>query len=248
MSKFLKIVPVILGLTLMTGCATAEPAPIADEIPFLPSSNLPSEIGTQPQEFSSDSNILLKAYKAYRVQEGPGDGIDYYLYWNDKTYNGAGEQSLESKTSNRERDRISLAFYAPDIDVLTSGKTNIKFFLKFDSHGQNVLTLCNGILFEVAGEAIKVPTTMLNTCDVEEYGEQSRMYFTGSEGRSASENNEVIRLFSLLAQNSFTVRLVDQTGKEHVFVFDKDRPYPSPQAFFKTAFEAAKAVSIGLGY
>ena len=244
-NKKAKITALALVVGLLTSCAA--PETIEDtEIPFLPTSSFPSGLNTQPSEITNDVNQLKKSFDSYRLKEGPGGEIDYYLYWGDTQYNGAGEQSEESMKANRERDRVSLAFYAPDIDVLVDGRANIKFFLKFDPHGKNILTLCNGMLFEVAGEAIKVPTGMLETCDLEEADDQSRMYFTATDDKT--HDAEIKRLFTLLSQNTFVIRLMDTDHKEYVFTFDKNRDYPSPQAFFKTALEAEKAISLGLGY
>ena len=245
-------VPLALIFSLaISGCSApldSQTSEHEEVIPFLPTSSLPSDINVQPREFTSDLDKLTSSYNAFDLEEGPGGRIDYYLYWSDKTFTGAGEQSEKSLLTTRERDQISLAFYAPDIEVLTDGRVNIKFLFKFDPHGKNLLTLCNGVLIEVAGEAIKLPTSVLETCDLEKPGDQYRLYQTAGEYSTAAEDAEVTRVFGLLAQNTFTVRLVDQTGEEHVFNFDKSRKYPSPQAFFTKAFEAAKAVKMGLGY
>lgn len=244
--------PIALVFSLaLSGCSTGPASSIAEQegvIPFLPTSELPSDVNIQPSEFTADLKKLKASYNSFDLKEGPGGRIDYYLNWGDKTYTGAGEQSEKSLLTTRERDLISLAFYAPDIEVLTDGRVNIKFLFKFDPHGKNLLTLCNGVLIEAAGEAIKLPTSVLETCDLETPDDQTRLYQTAGEFSTATEDAEVTRVFGLLAQNTFTVRLVDQNGEEHIFNFDKSRKYPSPQAFFTKAFEAAKAVKMGLGY
>ena len=61
-------------------------------------------------------------------------------------------------------------------------------------------------------------------------------------------NSNLYRMYQLMAQNSFKVKLVDTVGKEHVFSFDIGSGSPSPQDFFRIAFEAEKAVKLGLGY
>jgi hypothetical protein len=235
---------------LVSGCASPAAEVVAEvEAPFLPTTSLTQGLGINPKPFTSDLDKLQKSYDFYEVTEASAGGdLDYSLDWQGQ-FGSVGTLSDEAQASNRERDQVNLAFNAPDLEVYLDGTTSFFVFLTINSQGEEVTAFCNGILFEVAGEAFKIPgeeDCFDNRQD--EFSFDSFSFFFGDNYSWDSENAEVTRMFQLLAQNSFRVKVVDTEGKEHVFTYDISREFPSPQDFFRIAFEADLAVKAGLGY
>lgn len=235
---------------LVSGCASPAAEVAAEvEAPFLPTTSLTEGLGIEPKLFTSDLEKLKKSYEFYEETEAyAGSDYDYSLDWQGQ-FERVGTLSDEGHASNRERDKVSLAFNAPDIKVYLDGTTSFFVFMTINSQGNEVTAFCNGILFEVAGEAFKIPGE--EDCfdnRVDEFSFDSFSFFFGDNYSWDSENAEVTRMFQLLAQNSFRVKVVDTDGKEHVFTYDISREFPSPQDFFRIAFEADLAVKAGLGY
>jgi hypothetical protein len=237
-------------LLLVSGCASPAVKVVAEvEAPFLPTTSLTEGLGIKPKPFTSDLDKLQKSYDFYEVTEASAGGdLDYSLDWQGQ-FRSVGTLSDEAHASNRERDKVSLAFNGIDIKVYLDGTTSFFVFMTLNSQGAEVTAFCNGILFEVAGEAFKIPGE--EDCfdnAVDEFTFDSFSFFFGDNYSWESENAEVTRMFQLLAQNSFRVKVVDTDGKEHVFTYDITRKFPSPQDFFRIAFEAELAVKAGLGY
>lgn len=246
-----KLFAVTLALVLLfSGCASpAVVTPESEVAPFLPTTSLTVGLGIIPKPFTSDLKKLQKSYEFYEVTEASAGGdLDYSLDWQGQ-FRSVGTLSDEAHASNRERDKVNLAFNAPNIKVYLDGTTSFFVFLTINSQGDEVTAFCNGIVFEVAGEAFKIPGE--EDCfdnAVDDFSFDSFSFFFGDNYSWDSNNAEVTRMFQLLAQNSFRVKVVDTNGKEHVFTYDISREFPSPQAFFRIAFEADLAVKAGLGY
>lgn len=247
-----RIIATALALVLLaSGCSSpaAETVSEAKAAPFLPTTSLAEDLGINPKPFTSNLEKLQKSYDFYEVNEASAGGdLDYSLDWAGQ-FNSVGTLSDEGHASNRERDKVNLAFNGPDIDVNLDGSTSFFVFMTINSKGAEVTAFCNGILFEVAGEAFKIPGE--EDCfdnRMDEFSFDSFGFFFGESYAGTAGNDKVMRMFKLLAQNSFTVKVVDVDGKEHIFTFDKSREFPSPQDYFRIAFEAELAVKAGLGY
>jgi hypothetical protein len=248
---------VIMTVLITAGCASAPSVPVEESKPevFLPKTSLSEDLGLQPEPLTDDPAALLDSYERFEVNEyNSGSDIDYSMTWDESGLNfkSVGVLSNDAQASNRERDQVNLVFDAFDISVKMDGGVDFVAFVTLRSKGEEVVAFCNGILVEVKEEAFKFPGSEHGDCEDKLYDEfdfDFTVFTFGDKSYDEEyENSRTYRMFQLMSQNTFTVKVVDTTGKEHVFIFDVQRDYPSPQAYFRIAFEAEKAVKLGLGY
>jgi len=239
---------------LISGCSSSTSSQVeeAEQEVFLPKTSLVEGLGIQPEPFTDNEKTLRKSFEMFKVYEyASGSDVDYTLGWKDESIKRLGILSDEAKASNRERDQVNLVFNALDIKVYMDGGVELGSFMTLNSKGSEVIAFCNGLLVEVSNEAFKLPK-MYDDCSnnlTDEYDFDSHYELFGDKTYDQEyDDSKIYRMYQLMAQNSFKIRLVDTTGKEHVFSFDIERDYPSPQDLFRIAFEAEKAVKLGLGY
>lgn len=262
MSQYWNFAACFAILALVGGCADSGRAgdPLVDEIvglldqePLFFSSegadfqtDLPFELGIQPEGFSDDLEVLESAYLEYDIEEGDGDVRDYELRSDER----GGTLSDAAHASRRDRDKVNLVFRKPDLLVMMDGSVFATVLISLSSEAGDIQALCNGLLVEVAGEAFLLGSGVKCT---------NQEAFTGFETAaftlSDRSNSEVFRAFQLMAQNPFLVRVIDLEGTEHSFTFrDPDEIEPArlresrPQIFLTRAFEAKKYVELGYGY
>jgi hypothetical protein len=218
---------------------------------------LPLDVELVAKPFTDNVEILKESYSQFKVFESAGDGEEDYSLTYEKPISSVGILSDAARASNRKRDAVNLVFDAPTVTVYRDGTTSFFAYISLHAEDREVVAFCNGIVFEVSGEAFAFPGE--DACEeslYDQYNFDSVAFSFGDHFDNSAtygdefvaENSKELRLFQLLAQNSFVVRLVDANAKEHVFSFDIAREFPSPQDLLRLAFEAEKAVKLGFGY
>jgi hypothetical protein len=252
---------VMMTVLITAGCASAPSVPVEESKPevFLPTTTLSDDLGLQPGPLTDDTAVLTESFEKYEVYENASndlwcDNCDYSLKWDDggRDISRVGVLSNEAQASNRQRDQVSLVFEPFEVKVKMDGVVEFSAYISLISQGEEVVAFCNGILVEVLEEAFKFPGSKYEDCTDQLYDkfdfDLTVFLFGDNSFDDGYENLRTYRMFRLMSENTFTVKIVDTNGKEHVFVFDIQRDYPSPQGYFRIAFEAEKAVKLGLGY
>jgi len=226
----------------------------AEQIWDLIPSSLPRDPVARLSPITDDLEKLQASLDLFKYEEGDGDYLDYEL-----KYMGPRARELESVAalaSNRERDGVTLSIDPYSLWIPMNGAPTIWTFVSFEKTemDRRDQALCQGMLFEVAGEAIYLKKTMRSdayeltaTCELplENNFEIRGLFGTNHTNEEIElwpeEDGTIYRLLQLLTEHPFTVRVLDLRGTEHVFISDEPLPY-------RAAFEAEKAVKSGLGY
>jgi hypothetical protein len=226
--------------------------------PISPKTSLPYDLGVEPNSVTDDVDTLINSYSLFLVDEASSGEKDYSLKYH-RTPDFSTVFSDASIASNRERDRVWLQFKGPSVEVYLDGQTEMSLFLSLYSSSEELIAFCNGIIFEVAGEAFYVPGESSDLCDShrsDQYTFDYRFFYFGEKQGTGytdavnldEEDPDLTRMFQLLSQNPFVVRIVDTNSKEHVFSCDLSGEFPTPQDLMRFAYEAEKAVKLGFGY
>lgn len=228
------------------------PADVLESKGFFPKSSLPTDLNVQPEPVTDDLETLEAAYKKFTVEEYSGEGsTDYRLENNSSAKSFTGKLSDFARESNRERDRVWLTGHTSSITVEMDGETYFRFYMFLKSANDDVYGMCNGILVEVAGEAIELYGG--GTCEETEFGFDSHGFTIYQPGKAYIEN-DLRRAFMLMSQNPFVVKIVDLDGVEHIFTFEAPETLEessrnrAAQSVIATAFQAEKYVELGFGY
>jgi hypothetical protein len=243
-----------VAVLLISGCASVVPEQIQDpEVPvFLPKTSLTEGLGVMPNPLSESEEQLKASFNKYEVDEAPaGSDVDYYLNWGDLISKDLrlSDASLEA---DRDRDKVSLYFDAISLTAFLDGRVELRITMVLVAKAGPITAFCNGILIEVANEAFKLPSKSPSCLydETDQYDfDLAQFILTPISANQSDGSAEELRMFHLMSQNTFRVKVVDVDGNEHVFTFDSDQYVNNDfQYFLKTALEAEKAIQSGLGY
>jgi hypothetical protein len=242
-----------VAVLLISGCASVVPEQTQDpEVPvFLPTTSLTEGLGVMPNPLSESEEQLKASFNKYEVDEAPaGSDVDYYLNWGDLISKDLrlSDASLEA---DRNRDKVSLQFDAISLTAFLDGRVKLRITMVLVAEAGPVTAFCNGILIEVANEAFKLPSKSPSCLydDTDQYDfDLAQFNLTPISANQSDGSATELRMFQLMSQNTFRVKVIDVDGNEHVFTFDIDQYDNDVQYFLKTALEAEKAIQSGLGY
>ena len=243
-----------VAVLLISGCASVVPEQIQEpEVSvFLPTTSLTEGLGVMPKPLSESKKQLKASFNKYEVDEAPpGSDVDYYLNWGDQISRDLrlSDTSLEA---DRDRDKVSLDFDAISLTAFLDGRVELRITMVLVAEAGPITAFCNGILIEVANEAFKLPSKSPSCLydETDQYDfDLEQFILTPISVNQSDGSAEELRMFQLMSQNTFRVKVIDVDGNEHVFTFDSDRYVNNNfQYFLKTALEAEKAIQSGLGY
>jgi hypothetical protein len=212
---------------------------------FLPKGTITDSVTGTEVAISADPKILRSAFSAVATDIKEGNGSDYDYRF---SAGGIGAMEYFGQDSNRERDKatfsLGLTFSAY---VNTDLSLSIFMTRRFDNNSIDDSdgfspgreALCNGMLIEAGGEAYKLQSE--TSCGRLELS--GGKYYFDMTTDLVDDFEGLDHMLKVMASGSFSIYMVDDSGRNHEFIFDKSQAAKLKQIL--TAFAAAQQ---GLGY
>lgn len=224
-----------------------------------PMSDIQVSVQNNPRPLPNDIATLQQSLNAFSKDKGSSDftitePINEYLFslisdetlqsdWKEYSYFQLGGYVFASKDSDTSDPSLSYSFDLTFSDGSSEGKE----------------ALCNGVVIDAGGEqffievikdcgwAKRLATDWVYADPSQNINAWTTFDYLSLEDDVASSSEGWLRFLTVMAQNPFTVHLVDETGESHTFKSANNYDSKiSAQKNIETFLEAKKAAELGL--